>query len=573
MTWALGNHLMQTMNEKKESLQDRLTYVVAAGLLIVFYAMTRTLNHSESYDSINYALFAENFSLGTAPDSRNILFHAFNRVLFVTSEWLGLGVGALELIAWVGIVTGAFSVVLFARLMKTRFGVSSFAAWTGAAFLGLTYSFWRYTGAVFLILCSLTLILNFLDSKNRRTLFAASILSGLAVLFYQPNVIVLFFAAFVLFCSASLFVSFIRHAVVGAFVVLAGIAMSLVMINGTFPAPGELVDYVTSRNGEFGSRSPIHIAIVKLALALGHDFFSAHWTRTLEPVRAALDPFVPGCIYNFNVVVFAGKGVQYLTAIAAILFVPLGFLFVRLHWIASRKWQRATPSRPTIFLIGWAGLLGLIVGTVDPGSFEAWIPVLIPLIGLFTVFVIEPCCQLGKQRTLITFLIVLFCYNFFGGIMLWRNTQGDYFLHKTAWIRQNLTEKDTVVLNEFDYRIVDYLNYYSDARIAHLTRDDRVVFYRSSPDIEHISVDEFIDKFGTEEHRLFALDDVLTPSPEIKSCRYGEAKYAAAEELANRLKENAILVNSGTFGDTYQIKKLSSSFQRLKAPELADDGQ
>ena len=128
-------------------------------------------------------------------------------------------------------------------------------------------------------------------------------------------------------------------------------------------------------------------------------------------------------------------------------------------------------------------------------------------------------------------------------------------MDKTAWIRQNLTEKDTVILNEFDYRIVDYLNYYSDARIAHLTRDDRVTFNHSHPDIDSITVDEFVEKYNSGELRLFALDDFLAPSPEIKSCRYGEAKFAAAENLANRLKDDAVLVNSGTFGATYQIKK------------------
>ena len=131
------------MEDKKESLKERLWHAVITCLLIAFYAMTRSVNHSESYDSINYALFAENFPLGTAPDSRNILFHALNRILFVTSEWIGLNIRALELISMVSIVTGALSVILFARLMKRRFGVSSFAAWTGAAFLGLTYGFWR----------------------------------------------------------------------------------------------------------------------------------------------------------------------------------------------------------------------------------------------------------------------------------------------------------------------------------------------------------------------------------------------------------------------------------------------
>ena len=550
-------------SEPTEPLQERFWHLLIIGLLILFYAVTCPLNHSESYDSVNYALFAENFELGTAPDSRNVLFHAFNRSLFMTSEWLGLDIRALELISYVSIITGAFSLVLFAGLLKRRLGVSTFTAWTGASFLGLTYGYWRYTGAaevyvpsIFLTLCCLTLIFNFLEDKdrNQRTLLTASVLSGLAVLFYTPNAIVLFFASFVLFCSKSHFFAFVKYAVVGALVVVAGFVVAMLAIEGHFPSIQELVAFANDRNGEFRCRPPAHIALVKFVLAFGHDVFSAHWTRTLDPVRTTLDPLIPGCIYNFNVVVYAGKGLQYFTMIAAILFLPALILFARIHWLAASKWKLARPNKPILFLICWFGAMGLIIGTIDPGSFEAWIPLLVPFVALIAVFVIEPCCQLGKQRTVIAFVLVLLCYNFFGGAMLWRNTAGDYFLHKTAWIKQELTEDDTVVVNEFDYRMVDYLRYHTDAKIAHLTFADQITFNRSHPSIYCISLDDFLADYSKGDKRLFAMGDTLTPDPQIKSCRLGEEKFAAAEKLAALLKKNAELVNTNKFGKTYQIR-------------------
>ena len=555
---------MKEAPETEESLRDWLWYLLIVCLLIAFYSITRPLNHSESYDSINYALFAENFPLGTAPDSRNILFHVVNRALFVTSEWLGLNIRALELIAFVSIVTGAVSLVMFARLLKRRFDVSPFAAWTGAIFLGLTYGFWRYTGAaevyvpsIFLILCSLTLIFRHLDSKTQSQwpLLAASILSGLSVLYYQPNVIVSFFATFVLFCSSKYFFSYVRYISVGALVVIAGFVCSFIAINGSFPSIGELPDFVGERNGEFRPHTDVLIGLAKFVLAFGHDVFSAHWTRTLDPVRTTLDPFIPGCVYNFNVVVYAGKGIQYLTAIAALLFVPALILFVRINWIAAGTWKLTRPSNRTFFLFCWFGMMGLIVGTIDPGSFEAWIPLLVPFVGLITVLAIEPCCRLGKHRTLIAFLVILLCYNFFGGAVLWRNIQGDYFMHETAWISRELTEDDTVVLNEFDYRLMDYLHYYSDARIAHLTGDDRITFDRSHPEISCIPLQDFLDQYMSGPKRLFVLESTLVPSPQFKSCRDGEEKYAAAVKLAGQLDGHTVLVNSSEFGNTYEIKK------------------
>ena len=335
---------------------------------------------------------------------------------------------------------------------------------------------------------------------------------------------------------------------------VAGIVASFMMIKGSAPSPDQLIDFLSSRNNEFRGRPTIPTAIVKSVLAFGHDMYAAHWTRTLEPVRDRLDPLIPGCIYNFNVVVYAGKGIQTFTAIAAVLLAPIMILFVRMHWIASRKWELARPGLNTAFLLGWLTLMVLVVGTVDPGSFEAWIPALVPFAGLLTVWVIEPCYQLGKKRILIVFLLLTLVYNFFGGAMIWRNVQGDFFLHETAWIRQELTKDDTVLLNEFDYRMVDYLNYYSDARIVHLTGSDRITIARSHPEIYSITIDEFIANHKKDKFRLFVLEDVLSPPTEIKACRYGEQRFEAALKLAQRLEKNAVLVNSDAFGKTFQIK-------------------
>ena len=138
--------------------------------------------------------------------------------------------------------------------------------------------------------------------------------------------------------------------------------------------------------------------------------------------------------------------------------------------------------------------------------------------------------------------------------MLWRNTQGDYFFHKTAWIRQELTEDDTVVVNEFDYRVVDYLRYHTDAKIAHLTFADKITFNRSHPDIYCIPLNDFLNDYSKGENRLFAMSDTLTPDPQIRSCRLGEEKFAAAEKLAVPLRKNVELVNTNKFGKTYQIR-------------------
>ena len=544
---------------------ERTKCLAVLCLLLSFYGLTRPLNHSESYDSINYVLFAENFPLGEAPDSRNILFHALNRVTFLAAQACGANVGTLELLSGISILAGALSLILFAQMMQRRFEVSPFAAWSGAGFLGLTYGYWRYTGAVevyipsiFLILCSVELIFKSLceESRSLKLVLAAGTLSGVAVLFYQPNLIVLFVAAVVLFCSRSRFAYFIAYSFTGALVVLAGLVWSYGAVEGGVPSPEQLVGFVASRNNEFCDRPSLGIALIKFVLAFGHDVFSAHWTRTIDPVRTFLDPRIPGCVYNFNVVAHAGKGIQHLTMIAAGLFVPRLTLLARLHWLAATSWKVARPKRRTMFLLCWLLSLGFVVGTIDPGSFEAWILLLVPFSALLTVFVIEPCCQLERRKSVLVFLAMLMAYNFFGGMLIWRNTSGDQFLNKTAWLTKELDEDDAVLLNLFDYRMVDYLGYYSRAQVVHLWGEDEVTLFRSHPDIHSVPIDDFLDNCKSGKLRLFVLEDVLSPDPDIKQCRNGEMRFAAAQKLADRLKAEgqAVLVDSNDFGETYQIR-------------------
>ena len=198
--------------------------------------------------------------------------------------------------------------------------------------------------------------------------------------------------------------------------------------------------------------------------------------------------------------------------------------------------------------------MGLIVGMIDPGSFEAFILILVPFSSLLTVLVIEPCYRLGRYKIVLVFLTLLMAYNFFGGMMLWRNSSGDEFLNKTAWIRSELSEEDTVLLSQFDYRLVDFLQYRSAARIVHLEGESGVVIARSHPDISMVQIDDFLQQAEEGNFTLYVLDDVISPSAGIKQCRSGEEKYAAAKTLGKRLVEKAVLVDASDFGKVYEIR-------------------
>jgi hypothetical protein len=148
----------------------------------------------------------------------------------------------------------------------------------------------------------------------------------------------------------------------------------------------------------------------------------------------------------------------------------------------------------------------------------------------------------------------MLAYNFFGGMMIWRNPGGDQFLNKTAWIRTELTAEDTVLLSQFDYRLVDFLQYNSSARIVHLEGADDVMIARCHPDITTMPTEQLLRQAQNGKFRLFVLDDIISPTTDIKQCRSGEEKFAAAEALGKRLFDLAELVDENDFGKVYEIR-------------------
>ena len=46
----------------------------------------------------------------------------------------------------------------------------------------------------------------------------------------------------------------------------------------------------------------------------------------------------------------------------------------------------------------------------------------------------------------------------------------------------------------------------------------------------------------------------MSPTADIKQCRSGEQKFAAAEALSKRLVDNAELVDANDFGRVYEIR-------------------
>ena len=77
---------------------------------------------------------------------------------------------------------------------------------------------------------------------------------------------------------------------------------------------------------------------------------------------------------------------------------------------------------------------------------------------------------------------------------------------------------------------------------------------RCHPDISTVPVDDFLQQAQSGKFRLFVLDDIISPTTDIKQCRSGEEKFAAAEALGKRLVDKAELVDSNQFGEVYEIR-------------------
>lgn len=533
--------------------------------IAAFYVLTLPANHSEAVDGYDYALKAETVPFSQVEDTRSILFTFINKLLYHASQLLGFGLRAMPVVVAFEILTAAGSVLLLARLLHKGFGLSHVASWSGAAFLGVSYGFWRYAGevevyvpSIFLILATLNLLFDALreteDEQPRwAAVIPAAVLAGLSALYYQPNVIPLFLAVPALMLSRKRVGSFIVYGAVGSVVILGGFVTAYLIHNQTPLTAESLLAFVTNREDEFRTYPLTFKTFLAMTQAIVHNIFSTNWMFGIDAITHSLHNLYPD--RSMAPKIFAAEQFRpFLYASIPLLVILLGLL----TWITSlavwnsRQW---TFDRRILFCVAWLALLFCIIGYLDPTSREPWIMALPPLAILFAVYGFEPVARMGKGITLAVFLTTMLLYNFFGGMGIIQSQAGNFQDARTVWLKDNASPNDAIVFGEQsnDRRMKIYLAYVKGLKVYTYPPAKKVQIQN-----EDLSQSQFLETVFTHlranEGRLFVLSEFFVDDwTRIGGGWNDDKRVARARSFMERIRRDARLVDKGPLGAIYEV--------------------
>jgi hypothetical protein len=555
--------------------------VVLIGIFIAiaaFYVLTLPANHSEAVDGYDYAHRAEALAITNIDDTRSILFTFINKLLYQASQLLGLGLRAMPVLIAFEVLTAAGSVLLMARLLQKGFGLSRVASWSGAAFLGVSYGFWRYAGevevyvpSIFLILATLNLLFDALDEAEDgqprwAAVIPAAVLAGLSGLYYQPNVIPLFLAVPALMLSRKRLGSFIVYGAVGSAVILGGFVAAYLVHTQDPLSARSLLSFATNREDEFRTYPLTFKTLLAMAQAILHNILSTNWMFGIDAITHSLHNLYPD--RSIAPKIFAAEHFRpFLYASIPLLALLLGLL----TWIASLAiWNRRqwTFDRRILFCVVWLALLFFIIGYLDPTSREPWIMALPPLVILFAVYGFEPVARMGKGITLAVFLSTMLLYNFFGGMGIIQSQAGNFQDARTVWLKDNASPNDAIIFGEQsnDRRMKIYLAYVHGLKVYTYPPSKKMTVQN-----EDISQSQFLESVSTHlrarNGRLFVLSEFFVDDWTLISAGWKDDKRVArARSFMDRIRRDARLVDKRPLGAIFEVnlkdvKSTSSSNQ------------
>ena len=538
----------------------------ALALLAFVYLVTQTGNTFEALDGYDYALAAETIPITDAHDTRSILFHKINRVLFVAGDMIGIAPRAYEFLRVLDCLVGALAVGLLGRLLVRLYRLPPTASMLGAAMLAACYGFWRYAGEVEVYIPSIALILSALnlitdvESRGRRhlaDLAPAGVLAGLAVLYYQPNAIPLFLAMPVLILTRANFTRAVVYAGTGGATILAGLVATYLARETAPLSIGTLLAFINDRGGEFPLPGLSLWSFGQALMAITHDFLSTHWLYGFDGVTQWLERALPRRAYRFEETIFAARLARPAVYLPLVILPLLAAAIAAVAWRIAHgprlSWRPALSSRPVLFAAAWFVLHGAIVLPLDPATEEVWIIALTPLVILLSVLVIGPAVAVRGVALVAAIVALMAAHNLLAGLNIYRDGQRDLRTIRSAWLAANARPGDAVVFSEVRHMTFAHLRYRLGLDIIHAWPGEARTVGIDPRRTVTGSLDALIGRVHARGGRVFAFGDLVAPGPRLLALE-GPAIFAAAEQRAQALAGRATRVDKGPYGDVYRIE-------------------
>jgi hypothetical protein len=521
-------------NIKNSRLRLTSSYLIAFLLLMAFFLLTYPYNRNENDDGFAYALAIRADSWASLFKSRYLLFLPFSKIIYTTVVNVGLTKADPYLVmCYISTVSAALTLLFVFHFLKKSVGLSTINAIWGTTFLLGCYSFWRYAVEAEVyspsnLFC--IIILSLLASARKEQylqVLLAGLLGGIAVSFYKPNLIPLFFCFPFLLLFQRRWKQLFLYGGMGAFTILAIYYWVFVSINPENNSFSEFLSGGSSRS----PGSPLMFIFVLLGNVVATGFLYG-----LPAVSNFIGTHFPTHVITEEIYAAAQNGPYNYIALGTSV-----ALIICTAWIIIRYSKLLRFKKPTsliLVLTIWLLLYALMLLYLDPTSPEPAMMLIMPLV-LLVAYWVSPLFNAGKTHALWVLLAILWLHNYIGGYKVIADKKGDFISHNVHWLEEN-AQPDDLILSLGARTTLAYIAYYTPANII-------------SPEQAFSRSITLMNETIRQNHKVYFMDDMLHPDNAVRF--RNEAVCKRIDAFISRYNKYLTLVNpnDNEHGKVYEL--------------------
>lgn len=445
----------------KPGFQSSSSLRYAGMFLLLFLLLILSFpgNRSENDDGYFYAYAIRTYDYAQLWLPRYLIFLPFFKALLNIVQWINPQADAYQLMCVCSSVASIASVLLLYRLLRQHFNTSHIVAFCSAAFLLLSYGYWRYAVeaevyGIALLLCLLSVYAacaSITNAQQGKYLALTALLCGVTVMWYKPAGAVTCIAIpLYMILERTSVLKICSWAAMVVLLVVSGYAMAF------YASEVDTTFWTYCNSGiQMAGGHPLNAVPVVASNVVSLNFIYA-----FPAVVSLIEQWFPGKLLVEEV--FAA---QHHTSLA-ILAVCTSLLFLILALFALWKIRRSISlegfwKNPFVL---WLVVYSAALLIVDPGSPEPWLmiqPALFAVLGIYFF----PLIVLHTSKRLLYVLVFVLClHNIVGGYLFIQKEDEDYTRFQSAWLIKNATAND-MVISLGSASAVRYLLYYGEAKV------------------------------------------------------------------------------------------------------------
>jgi hypothetical protein len=451
--------------------------LVALGAAFV-YVFTRSGNHSETEDSVAFAVRVRDAPWADLLEGTHLVYLPIARAFFNGVRLVGLTSDPLLAIQTLDALLAGAAIGAVWLLLRAA-GADFVGAAGASGIAAFSYAFWRNAVDVEVYALSALALLACLAAAwwaarvpTARTFALLGVANGAAVLAHATNVA---FAA----VAAAAVLLVVRHrddrpaafrwsaAYAGAATAVVVPAYSVAALVHGLGSPAEFRRWFTERSGQPGDFGTVAVSnVTRGVFGAARGLVGGHHALALDPVREELTNRFAGKTFSEEAFFLAGFPKP-----LAVALLVLSAAAAALVGLLAARWLRRPaldPALRTLAVLAAAWLVPYAVFFLwwDPLNIELWYAVWLTAAILLAIPIARPAPRATKRVAILAASTVgaLFVVNLLGSVLPQRDEERDLWRAKASWYRTHARSDDLIVSNGYVWSA--YLRYLLSAEVV-----------------------------------------------------------------------------------------------------------